>query len=171
MSCVAPSCCSGTSGKRFRLLSVGEGVDVEVVLGFGCCVDFPSLSSLRGLSFCRWGLEVDSLVWTEKVTVALCAGDVPMMMEAARDNGALDFLTLGGDKGERLGGVTLFKWSSRMALNILIVRLLPGVMVGWALPPPDPQLGLVLVSGFRDSRSLSSVFRCVKRLFLWSSKM
>ena len=166
MSCGAPTCCSGTSGKRFRLLSVGEGVDVEVVLGFGCCVAFSSFPSLRGLSFCRWGLEVDSLVWTEKVTAALRAGDVPMMMEAARDNGALDFLTLGGDKGERLGGVTLFKWSSRMALNTLIVRLLPGVSVGWALPPLDPQLGLVFVSESGDSRSSSSVFRCVKRLFL-----
>ena len=110
-------------------MSVGEGVDIEVVLGFGCCVDFSSFPSLRGLSFCRWGLEVDSLVWTEKVTAAWRAGDVPMMMEAARDNGALDFLTLGGDKGERLGGVTLFKWSSRSALNTLIVLLSLGVTV------------------------------------------
>ena len=166
MSCGAPTCCSGTSGKRFRLLSVGEEVDVELVLGFGCCVDFSSFPSLRGLSFCRWGLEVDSLVWTEKVTAALRAGDVPMMMEAVRDNCALDFLTLGGDKGERLGGVTLFKWSSLMALNTLIICLLPGVSVGWALPPPDPQLGLVLVSGSEDPRSSSSAFSCVKRLFL-----
>ena len=166
MSCGVPTCCSGTSGKRFRLLSVAEGVDAEVVLGFGCCVDFPSFSSLWGLSFCRWGLEVDSLVWTEKVTAALREGDIPMMMEAVRDNGALDFLTLGGDKGERSCGETLFKSSSRTALNTLIVRLSPGVAVGWALPPPDPQLGLVLVSGSEDPRSSSFAFSCVKRLFL-----
>ena len=147
-------------------MSVGEGVDVEAVLGFGCCVAFSPFPSLRGMSFCLWGLEVDSLVWAEKVTAALRAGDVPMMMETVRDNCALDFLTLGGDKGEGSGGVTLFSWSSQVALNTLIVRLLSGVLVSWALPPLDPQPGLVFVSESGGSRSSSSVFRCVKRLFL-----
>ena len=147
-------------------MNVGEGVDVEAVLGFGCCVAFSPFSSLREMSFCLWGLEVDSLVWDEKVTAALRVGDVPKMMETVRDSCALDFLTLGGDRGEGSGGVTLFSWSSLTALNTLIVRLLPGVSVGWALPPLDPQLGLVFVPESGGSRSSSSVFRCVKRLFL-----
>ena len=146
VSCVGPPCCSDTSWKRVRPLSVGEGVDVEVVLGFGCCVVFTSFSLPWGLSFLSWGLDVDSLFWTEKVTADLREGETPMMMEAVRDSGALDFLTLGGDKGESSCGETLFTLSSLTALNTFIVRLSPGVAVGWALPPPDPQFGLVLDS-------------------------
>ena len=101
------------------------------------------------------------MFWTEKVTADLREGETPMMMEAVRDSGALDFLTLGGDKGERLCGETLFKLSLLTALNTLIVRLSPGVAVGWALPPPDPELGLVLVSGSECLRRSSSAFNCV----------
>ena len=164
--CVTPSCCGGTSGKRFRPSSGGEGVVVEVVLGSGCCAGSSFSPSLWGLFFCFWGLEVDTLVWAEKDTAALRAGDVPRMTEAERDNCLLDFLTLGGDKGTGLGGVTLFRWSSRVALNTLIVCLSPGVSVGWALPSRVPHLGLAFVSEFGDSRSSSSVFRWANRLFL-----
>ena len=99
------------------------------------------------------------MVGAEKDTVVWRAEDIPIMIDTDRDICELGLFTLGGDTGTGLAGVTLLRWSSREALNTLIVCLLPGVSVDWALPSCFPQFGLVFFLELGVFKSSSSAFR------------